>query len=256
VKVVLFCGGLGTRLREYSETMPKPLARIGSQPILWYLMKYYAHYGHTDFVLCLGYRGHTIKEFFLNYDECLANDFVMHEGATKVRTGGSSDIHDWRITFIDTGQNACVGQRLKAVQEHLQDEPVFMANYADGLSDLPLDKYLEFFQQQDKIASFVTVKPTGTFHVIDKGKDDTITEIRHVHKTVRINGGFFIFKKEIFDFINEGEELVMEPFHRLIAQQQLVGYDYDGFWQCVDTLRDKEKFDEMYDRGETPWVVW
>jgi glucose-1-phosphate cytidylyltransferase len=236
--------------------MPKPLARIGNRPVLWYLMKYYAHYGHTDFLLCLGYRGDAIKEFFLNYDECLSNDFVMHKGATNIRVGGSSDIHDWRITFVDTGQNACVGERLKAVEEYLQDEPEFMANYSDGLSDLPLDQYLDFFRGQDKIASFVTVRPTGTFHVIEKGSDHAITEIRHVHKTVRINGGFFIFKNGIFDHLNEGEELVMEPFHRLIEKQQLIGYDYDGFWKCIDTLRDKQQFDEMFERSETPWVVW
>lgn len=256
VKVVLFCGGLGTRLREYSETVPKPLTHIGHQPILWHLMKYYAHYGHTEFVLCLGYRGDAIKEFFLNYDECMSNDFMLHNGSADINQSDTTDIHNWKIQFVDTGQNSCIGQRLKAVEQYVRDEPYFMANYSDGLSDLPLDKYVQFFQQRDKIGSFVTVKPTSTFHVIDKNPDNTIAEIRHVHKSVRINGGFFIFKSEIFDYLHEGEDLIIEPFHRLIEKDQLLGYDHDGFWKCIDTMRDKQEYDEMYAKGDTPWLVW
>lgn len=256
MKVVLFAGGLGTRLREYSETMPKPLARIGNQPILWYLMKYYAHYGHTDFVVCLGYRGDAIKEFFLNYDECLSNDFVLRNGSAELVEGRKSDISNWNITFVDTGQNSCIGERLKAVEEYVKDEEWFLANYSDGLSDLPLDKYLDYVKKQDKIGNFVCVKPTGTFHVVEKEEDMTVTEIRHVDRSVRINGGYFVFKGKIFDYLKQGEELVLEPFHRLIEKRQLLGYDYDGFWKCIDTLRDKQQYDEMYARGETPWMVW
>jgi glucose-1-phosphate cytidylyltransferase len=255
MKVVLFCGGLGMRLREYSETIPKPMVRIGNQPMLWYLMKYYAHYGHTDFVICLGHRGDVIKEFFLNYSEYISNDFTMSRGGTEIKLF-NSDIQDWTITFVDTGQHANIGQRLKAVEPYLKNEEIFMANYADGLSDLPLDEYLEFFKEQDKTACFVAVRPTHTFHIINMDGNHIVTDVRHVEKSVRINGGFFIFKRQILDHIKPGEELVDEPFQRLIEKRELIGYEYDGFWECMDTFKDKQAFDEMFARGYTPWAVW
>jgi glucose-1-phosphate cytidylyltransferase len=252
----MFCGGLGTRLREHSDTIPKPMVNIGYRPILWHLMKYYAHYGHTDFILCLGYRGDVIKQYFLNYDECLSNDFVLMKGGKDLQLF-SSDIEDWTIRFVDTGLNANVGQRLKAVQAHLEGEEVFLANYTDGLSDLALPKYLEYFRSQDKIASFLCVKPNQTFHTVSVREDGVVDDIRHVADTgMLINGGFFIFKREIFDYIKEGEELVQEPFQRLIAERQLVGYKHHGFWACMDTFKDKQAFDDMNARGDTPWQVW
>ena len=163
MKVVLFCGGLGTRLREYSDTIPKPMAEIGFRPIIWHLMKYYAHYGHRDFILCLGHRGDYIKRYFLDYDECLSNDFVLSQGGRKVQLY-NSDISDWTITFVDTGQSSNIGQRLKAVEKHLDGDEMFMANYADGLSDLNLDDYLRYFRHQDKIAGFLSVRPSQSFH--------------------------------------------------------------------------------------------
>ena len=179
MKVVLFCGGLGLRLREYSEHIPKPMARIGSQPLIWYLMKYYAYYGHTDFILCLGYRGEAIKEYFLNYNGCLSNDFTLSRSRPKLLKY-SSDVQDWNITFVNTGQSANIGQRLLAVRDYLNDEEIFLANYSDGLSNLPLDQYLSFFQKHDKIASFIRVKPLHTFHVVTKDKNSLVTGIQHV----------------------------------------------------------------------------
>ena len=255
MKVVLFCGGLGMRLREFSETIPKPMVRIGNQPILWHLMKYYAHYGHTDFILCLGYRGEVIKKFFLSYSEYDTNDFTMSNGGADIKLF-NSDITDWTITFVDTGQHANIGQRLKAIEAYIGDDEMFMANYADGLSDLPLDRYLDFFEKQDKTASFVAVRPQHTFHIINMDGNHLVTNVQHVEKTVRINGGFFIFKRRMLDLIGAGEELVDEPFHRLIDEKQLIGYEYDGFWQCMDTFKDKQLFDEMYSRGSTPWAMW
>lgn len=255
MKVVLFCGGLGMRLREYSETIPKPMVRIGNHPILWYLMKYYASYGHTDFIICLGYRGEVIKQFFLNYSEYMSNDFTMSNGGLEKHIY-HTDIHDWTITFAETGQHANIGQRLKTVERYLEGEEVFMANYADGLTDLPLDRYLEFFRSQDKTASFVAVRPRHTFHIVEMDPQAQVTNVQHVEKSVWINGGFFIFKREILDQIHNGEELVDEPFRRLIGRRQLLGYQYDGFWECMDTFKDKQSFDEMYERGYTPWVVW
>ena len=159
MKVVIFCGGLGTRLREYSDTIPKPLVNIGDRPIIWHLMKYYAHYGHKDFILCLGYRGDLIKDYFLKYNECASNDFVLSEGGRKIELF-SEDISDWRITFVDTGLKSNIGQRLKIVEKHLDGEEIFLANYADGLSDYPLDTHIDHFRSTNAIASFAAVRPS------------------------------------------------------------------------------------------------
>ena len=256
MKVVLFCGGLGTRLREHSETVPKPMVNIGYRPIIWHLMKYYAHFGHTEFILCLGYRGDLIKQYFLNYDECLSNDFELSEGGKNVRLYGS-DIENWRITLADTGIRSNIGQRLKAVQPYLRDDPTFLANYSDGLSDLPLTEYLDHFRRQDKIASFLCVRPSQSFHTVSLGNDSLVRDIRHVSdSSVWINGGFFAFKREIFDYIKEGEDLVEEPFQRLMGVQQLIAHRHQGFFAAMDTLKDKQEFDDMNARGDIPWAVW
>jgi len=256
MKVVLFCGGLGTRLREHSETIPKPMVTIGYRPIIWHLMKYYAHFGHIDFILCLGYRGDLIKRYFLEYDECLSNDFQLSDGGKKITLYGR-DIEHWTITLVDTGLRSNIGQRLKAVEHYLRDDPTFLANYSDGLSDLPLTAYLENFRRQDTMASFVCVRPSQSFHTVSLGDDSRVSDIRHVaDSSIWINGGFFAFKREVFDYIKEGEELVEEPFQRLIGLQQLSAYRHTGFWASMDTLKDKQAFDEMHARGETPWAVW
>lgn len=256
MKVVLFCGGLGTRLREYSETVPKPMVAIGHRPIIWHLMKYYAHYGHTEFILCLGYRGDLIKQYFLTYDECLSNDFQFTGGSKDIRLYGS-DIDGWKITFADTGLHSNIGQRLLAVRRYLGDDATFLANYSDGLSDLPLTEYLDHFRRQEKIASFVGVRPSQSFHAVALDDNSLVRDIRHVGGAdLWINGGFFAFKREVFDFIKEGEELVEEPFQRLIRLEQLTAYRHRGFWACMDTLKDKQAFDDMNARGDTPWRVW
>ncbi len=244
------------RLREHSENIPKALVNIGPRPILWHLMKYYAHYGHKDFILCLGHKANVIKDYFLNYDECLSNDFTLSEGGKNIQLL-SSDIHDWRITFADTGLNANIGQRLQAVRKYLESEDVFLANYADGLTDLPLPAMLDLFHRQNKVACFLGVKPIQTFHVISTDSTGIVKSIGDVgHSDLWVNGGFFVFKKEIFNYIHDGEELVQEPFQRLIEERQLVAYKYDGFWACMDTFKEKQWFDDLYTRGEVPWEVW
>jgi glucose-1-phosphate cytidylyltransferase len=255
MKVVLFCGGLGLRLRDYSQHVPKPMVRIGEQPLLWHVMKYYAHYGHKDFILCLGYRGDAIKEFFLQYNEALSNDFVMKDGGTDLELH-NRDIHDWRITFVDTGLNSNIGERLCQVRKYLDGEEVFLANYSDGLTDLPLDGYLEFARRQDKVACFVSVRPTASFHVVRWGAQGLVTGLEPVSAATHINCGYFVLKREIFDSIKPGDDLVVQPFHRLIGQQQLVTYEYPGFWACADTFKDKMQLDNMFEQGETPWMVW
>ena len=256
MKVVLFCGGLGTRLGEYSETIPKPMINIGYRPLMWHLMRYYTHYGHKEFILCLGYKGDYIKRYFLEYNECLSNDFVYAKGGKELYLY-NHDIDDWKISFIDTGLNANIGQRLMAVREYLDGDDVFMANYSDGLSDLDLNIYLDYFRQQDKVASFLCVRPSQSFHLVKFGEEGVVNGLSPVDSSdVWINGGFFIFKKEIFNYIREGEELVLEPFKRLIAERNIVGYKNPSFWACIDTMKEKKMFDDMYADGKTPWMVW
>lgn len=256
MKVVLFCGGFGMRMREHSESIPKPMVKIGYRPILWHIMKYYAHFGHKDFVLCLGWQANTIKEYFLNYDECISNDFVLAAGGNSVTLLGS-DIQDWKITFVDTGTSSNIGQRLKAVERHLDGEDVFLANYTDGLSDVYLPNVIDALHKHDAVASFLSVKPRHSFHAIKVDPGGQVRGIAPIEPSdVWMNGGYFVFRNEIFEYIHDGEELVDEPFRRLIGQSRLSAYKYDGFWSCMDTFKEKHCLDDMYARGESKWAVW
>lgn len=256
MKVVLFCGGLGLRIRD-AENIPKPLVQIGYRPVLWHVMKYYAHYGHKDFVLCLGYGADAIKKYFLDYSECTSNDFVLSCGGKKVELF-NSDISDWRITFADTGIDSNIGQRLKAVEKYLDGEDEFLANYSDGLTDLPLPQQLDHFHREEKVASFLCVRPNLSYHVVavDPGSS-VVSNIYPLNNgCVRINGGYFIFRKKIFEYIGEDEELVIEPFQRLMREKQLIGYNYDGFWAGMDTFKDKQHLENLWAGGAAPWQVW
>jgi len=256
MKVVLFCGGLGMRLREFSETIPKPMVNIGYRPILWHIMKYYAHCGHKEFILCLGHRADYVKDYFLNYNECVSNDFVLSKGG-KVLQLYSSDIDDWSVTFVDTGVNSNIGQRLKAVQKYLDGEEMFLANYSDGLTDLPINDQIAWFNRDQKIASFVCVKPNLTSHFVTLDENGSVEAIKDINQSdIRINGGYFVFRKEIFEFMKDGEELLHEPFQRLVAQRKLLAYKYDGFWAAMDTFKDKQMLDDIYASGRAPWQIW
>lgn len=255
MKVVLFCGGFGLRMRDGDENTPKPMARVGYRPILWHLMKYYAHYGHKDFILCLGYKADAIKEYFINYQEHVTNDFVLSNGGQMELL--SRDIQDWTITFVDTGLHANIGERLMAVRPHLEGEERFLANYADGCTALPLPDIIEFSREKDKIATFVSVKPTQSFHVVRTEPGGRVTRIEDATDSgMRINGGYFVFKQELFDYMEAGEELVLEPFDRLMAADELYAYEYDGFWACMDTFKEKQLLNDMYKQGRAPWAVW
>jgi len=256
MKVVLFCGGLGMRLRDHAENTPKPLVRIGNMPILWHLMKYYAHFGHTDFILCLGYQAEAIKHYFLNYSECTSNDFILSNGGKNIELL-NSDIQNWRIHFVNTGAQANIGQRLQAVQKFLKGEDEFLANYADGLSDLPLPDLIDFFHRKGKIATFVNVRPNLSYHFVSIKNGGTVTAIKDIQgSNIRINGGYYVFKKEIFEYLDGQSELVDQPFQRLIQDGQLTSYGYDGFWASMDTFKDKQVLEDMYVKGNVPWQVW
>lgn len=256
MKVVLFCGGLGTRMRDYSEKIPKPMIKLGYRPMLWNVMKYYAYFGHTDFILCLGYKGDYIKRYFVEYDEYISNDFVLNGGGDHIKLL-NSDLDDWSITFVDTGMTSNIGERLMKVKPYLEGEEMFMANYSDGLTDLPLNKMIDRFKKLDKVGSFMAYQPTQSFHVVNLAEDGNVNSISPIGNSgLRINTGYFIFKQELFDYMRQGEELVMEPFQRLIKENKLYGYKYDGFWTALDTFKDKQLVDDLYARGETPWRVW
>ena len=256
MKVVLVCGGLGLRIREASESVPKPMVHVGDRPILWHVMKYYAHVGHKDFILCLGYRADVIKNYFVNYNEFMSNDFVLKNGGKDLRVF-NSDIHDWTITFVNTGVNANIGQRLKAVERYLEGEDAFLANYSDNVTDFPLPKLIERFREQDKTAAFLCVRPNLTCHYVSMGEGGLVQEIRTMGQSdILINGGCFVFKRSIFDYINDGEELVQEPFRRLIQEKKLVGYPYEGFWKSMDTFKEKQELDDLHSKNMAPWELW
>jgi len=255
MKVVLFCGGMGLRLREFAEATPKPMVPIGPRPIIWHLMKYYSHFGHNDFILCLGWQGHVIKDYFLNYNECVSNDFVLHQGDEVHLL--RSDISDWTITFVDTGLNSNVAQRLTAVRPYLEGEEFFLANYTDGLTDLHLPALIEQFQTSDSIATFLGVRPRLSFHLMDSDEDGWVSQMTPIDRAnLWMNAGFFALRQEIFSYIRSGDELVNEPFHRLIEERRLSSHRYDGFWACMDTYKEKQTLDDLYHKGDAPWVVW
>ena len=256
MKVVLFCGGLGLRLRDYADHIPKPMVPIGYRPILWHVMKYFAHFGHKDFILCLGYRGDLIKQYFLNYDECQSNDFVLSNGGKTIELA-NSDINDWRITFADTGLRSNIGQRLMAVEKHVMNEDVFLATYTDGLTDLDFASYLNSARERDKIATFLSVKPNLSYHIAQTGPGGLVTGMQEFTQSgIRINAGLFVLKKDIFKYMQPGDELVIQPFQRLIQEKQLTAFEYDGFFAAMDTFKDKQQLDNLYEGGQPPWEVW
>ncbi len=254
MKVVLFCGGLGTRIREYSEAIPKPMIPVGSHPILWHIMDYYSQYGHRDFVLCLGYKANTIKEFFVNYRPELAADIVVSNQGQRIQTIGK-ERDDWRVTLIDTGIWRNIGERLWAVRGQVEKEDMFLANYSDGLSDVDLDDMIAKFKASDKLVCFLAVHPLLTFHFAEISAEGRVTRMSPADRTdMWINAGFFIIRPEAFDYMREGEEFVVEPFQRLIEADKLMAYRHEGFFRPMDTLRDRQVLEEMIEQGKMPWL--
>lgn len=246
------------------------MVNVGFRPILWHIMKYYAHHGHKEFILCLGYKADVVKSFFLNYEEGISNDFTLSNGRKQFHQK-QSDISDWSITCVDTGLRANIGQRLKAVQSYLGDDEYFLANYADALTDLDLPTQINRLQRSGKVASCLCVKPSQTFSIVSLSpagsrnplddcedcQDPYVEKIEFVQNTdLLINGGYFVFRRDIFQYMKDGEELVAEPFQRLIKARQLLALPYDKFWYCMDTFKEQQELNDMFERGEAPWVVW
>ena len=256
MKVVIFCGGFGVRMGEETSRIPKPMIEIGGKPILWHIMRYYAMWGHDEFIICLGYKGEVVKQFFLSYNGALLNDFVLdHDAAkgTKVELL-SRDLDKWRITFVDTGLNATIGERLKAVGPYLGDDDTFLATYGDGLTDAPLTQVIEAFGERGKKAMFLSVRPQFNAHIVTADADDNVLAVEELSRSdVRINGGFFVLKREVVDLIEPGDELVEETFERLIAERELTAYRYDGFFGAMDTIKDRQSLESLHQSGKAPW---
>jgi glucose-1-phosphate cytidylyltransferase len=256
VKVVLFCGGLGMRMREGTTSAPKPMSMIGDRPLLWHVMRYYASFGHTDFVLCLGYGAAAVKEYFLRYDETESNDFTMIGGGREVKMH-STDISDWNIAFIDTGLSSTIGERLMRVRGYVQDEEIFLGNYADTLTDAPLDEMINVFRASDATASMMAVPPVSTHHVVEIDDVGQVTGVREVRELMQFeNGGYFILRPAIFDALVEGEDMVPEAFGRLLKDGKLIAQRHFGFWRAADTFKDRAELEEMFRKGQCPWMLW
>jgi len=253
MKVVLFCGGLGTRIRDYSENIPKPMIPVGNQPILWHVMQYYAQFGHREFILCLGYKASIIKDFFLGYRPHVFSDCVVSVRTAEVELL-SKPQDDWRVTLIDTGIWRSIGERLWAVRDYVKDEEVFLANYSDGLTDVNLDTVIRRFKASGNVACFLAVRPHLTYHLADVSDDGSVRRFSSSeHLNIWVNGGYFIFRREIFDYIAEGEDLVFEPFSRLIEADKLMAYKHHGFWRAMDTMKDRQILEDMVEQGRMPW---
>ena len=256
MKVVLFCGGLGMRMRADNQSLPKPMMPIGSRPVLWHVMRYYAHFGHTEFILCLGHGAQAVKDYFLDYRETASNDFVLTKGGDHVEMLGT-DISDWTITFIDTGIDTAIGERLRRVRPYLEDDSVFLANYGDVLTDAPMNDLIDDFVDTDAVAQFLAVKPQDSFHVVDMAEDGKVTGLTAVaDMAMCINGGYFVLRQGIFDYLDEGDDLVMDGCVRAARDGKMLAARYDGFWAPMDTLKERSHLEELYRHGISPWALW
>lgn len=258
MKVVILCGGLGTRLREETEFRPKPLVEIGGRPILWHIMKIYAHYGFKDFILCLGYKGELIKEYFLNY-EAMNNDFSIHLGdRNSIKFHSNHLENDWNITLADTGKLAQTGKRIKRIEKYINGDN-FMVTYGDGVGNINIKKLLQKHLASKKIATVTGVHSSGRFGEL-KLRDETVVEFaeKPMRNAGYINGGFFVFNRKIFKYLKNHDNcyLEREPMEKLVNDRQLSVYMHNGFWKCMDTQREMDILNSMYQKKNAPWKVW
>ena len=255
MKVVLFCGGYGMRMRTAEgDVIPKPLQMVGPRPLLWHVMRYYAHYGHKEFILCLGYGAEKIKDFFLRYRETESNDFILRDGEVELV---GADISDWTITFVDTGLESPIGERLRRVRKYLGDDPYFLANYSDVLTDAPLDEMIERTVRTQAAASMLIVPPQSSFHCVDVATTGEVKEILPISDfPVGVNGGYFVLQQEVIDLIPENGDLVGDACYSLAGTGRLLGFRHGGFWKPADTFKERAELDAAYNDGDRPWAVW
>ncbi|MGY1736595.1 sugar phosphate nucleotidyltransferase [Geodermatophilus sp. SYSU D00684] len=256
MKVVLFCGGYGLRMRDGHADLPKPMTMVGHRPLIWHVMRYYAHFGHTEFILCLGYGAHHIKDYFLNYRETASNDFVLSGSGSRIELL-STDIADWTIHFIDTGVDSPIGERLRRVRHLVADEEVFLANYSDVLTDAPLPVMIQRFVASDATACLLAAPPDQSFHCVDVDERGRIRDIRPAADMgFWINGGFFLLRQGVFDHIPKGGDLVGDACVALAERGELLSYRYTGFWHPTDTVKERNALEARFASGDRPWMVW
>ena len=257
VKVVILCGGRGTRIRELTELIPKPMVEVGDHPILWQIMKIYSHYGYKDFVLCLGHKGDVIRNYFLQYD-LLHSDFTVELGEKRIIPHTCShDEQDWRVCLAETGADTMTGGRLKSIEQYV-DEDVFMLTYGDGVADIDIDALLAFHKTHGRIATVTAVRPVARFGELELDGDLARTFQEKPQTTAGwINGGFFVFNRRVFDYL-AGDDCILErePLGRLASEGELAVYRHHGYWRCMDTLRDAEFLNAEWAKGNPPWAVW
>jgi glucose-1-phosphate cytidylyltransferase len=258
MKTVILCGGRGTRLGEHGANIPKALIEIGGRPVLWHLMKIYAHHGLNDFVLCLGYLGDAIKRYFLEH-HWLHSDFTLEMGKAgdyQLRKSGSIS-EDWRVTFSDTGLDTNTGGRVKRVERYVSDDETFCVTYGDGLADVDLHALLEFHRSHGRVATLTAVHPRSNFGLLKLNDESAVTEFEEKPVIADwINGGFFVFDRKVFDYLDDDCALEREPFGRLARERQLMAYRHTGFWKCMDTYKDNLEFNQLWEAGEAEWKVW
>lgn len=256
MKVVLFCGGLGMRIRAYEDAVPKPMFTVGDRPVLWHMMRYYAAYGHTEFVLCLGFGARAIKDYFLGYQETHSNDFVLRGGGSEVEMLGT-DINDWTITFVDTGIDTPIGERLRRVRQHLGDDEYFLANYGDVLTDAPLDRMIEQVRDSSAVGTLLAVCPPDSFHTVSIDENDRVAGVRSATDLdLRVNGGYFVLRQNVFDYLDAGEDLVGDALPRASAEGRFLAWRHDGFWVPMDTLKERAVLEALHRSGDAPWEIW
>jgi glucose-1-phosphate cytidylyltransferase len=258
LKVVILAGGYGTRIRDVADDIPKPMISIGPYPILWHIMKTYAHFGHKEFIICLGYKGQVIKDFFLNY-EAYTRDFTISFGGESKRVYHSDhDESDWKVTLADTGIHSMTGNRISRIRNYLGDDEEFLLTYGDGVSDVDIDALLAYHKSHGRILTVTGVRPPGRFGEMLHGKDGEITEFNEKPQTEagRISGGYFVANRKLFDYLDDRDALVFEesPIKKLVSDGQMMMYEHDGFWQPMDTGREYKLLNSLYENGEAPWV--
>jgi glucose-1-phosphate cytidylyltransferase len=255
IPVVILCGGLGTRLREETEFKPKPMVEIGGKPVLWHIMKIYAHYGFRRFIVCLGYKGNVIKDYFLNY-EAMSNDFTIHLGQENSLSFQSNHTEqNFDVTLVDTGLNTMTGGRVKRIERFI-DTDTFMVTYGDGLANLDVGALVEFHHHHGRMATLTATRPPSRYGILEFSKGDQVGRFREKVQTEWINGGFLVFDRRVFSYLDPECVLEREPMERLAADGQLMAFRHDGFWIGMDTYREYEMLNQMWDAGNVPWKVW